>query len=119
MINKLKQLPFVQLRDELESIIEPALDDLMNDEGIAGEIASTSATGFALDEHDLDLNGFVIQNNTARVPVSFAFEGEQDDEKPWSGTRIKGTCIAVIDADGDITFEEIKAERNLDEPQDA
>ncbi|HEU5247559.1 MAG TPA: hypothetical protein VFU09_10755 [Candidatus Udaeobacter sp.] len=47
--------------------------------------------------------------------------GNQDEDKPWSGTEINGQAIAVIDADGRVSYTDVFAERDLggDEGDDA
>jgi len=104
--------------NEIESLVDGALFNLMNEEAISSLIAQTNTAGWSCDSFELGKPSF--ENGVWTVDVSFTFEGEQEDDKPWHGTTIYGRCVAQIDKDKGVTLSEVEAELDLgdDDPGD-
>jgi hypothetical protein len=110
-INDLRKMSKVQREEQIQAKIHEAQSDLMDTEIVAGEIASSNATGWDLDECEVLSVSF--GPTEARAKIAFVLSGEQDDDKPFSGTKIKGEAVAIFDAPGEVMFEIEKAERDL------
>jgi hypothetical protein len=92
---------------EIREVISKSFDIIIHSEEFSSQAATTNAVGFGLDVFDIINTDF---NDDACV-VSFEYNasGTQEDDKPLLGTSISGTAEAVIDADGDVTYQNITA----------
>jgi hypothetical protein len=111
-IDKLKGMDKDQQQDEIQQKVQEHESELIDTEVIAGEIASSNATDWDLDEVEV-LNISFPQPNEAHAKIAFVLSGEQDEDKPFSGTKMKGEALVVIDGDGDGDFKDVTAERDL------
>ncbi len=112
-VKHLKGLSKAEREDEIACKLKDKGEDLMNTEIVSGEIASSNATDWRLNDCEILDVGF---GHPMQAHVKFAYElkGEQDDDKTFSGTKIKGEALAVVDGAGEIDFTNVTAERDLD-----
>jgi hypothetical protein len=111
-LNHLKTLSEEEVEGELEGRISEVLRDLPNDE-LASEIASTNATGWGLDVMEITSVDLKSQADRGFVRVAFEIRGDQDDDKPFSGTSIHGEALATIFPEGHIQLSNVRARRDL------
>jgi hypothetical protein len=110
-IEYLRKLSKEELEHEIEGKIADSHHELEHAAAVSSEIAMTNAAGFYVDDYNVtnsDLSG-----DPARVSLNFHMSGDQDKDKPWSGTEINGQAIATIDAKGGVSYTDVSAERNL------
>jgi len=117
-LTTLSKLRRDQIEGTLESILEDSISDLVNDDPVSSEIASSNATGWGLDT--FEITDVKFDKGRCKAHVAFSFSGDQDDDKPWCGTEIRGECVALIDENGDVELSNVSAEldRGYDEPPD-
>jgi len=113
----LKGLSKDELEAEIEDKISKCEQDLLDAEAVASEIARSNATGWGLDTH-AEILDIKFSQDQARVRVSFVLSGNQDDDKPFSGTEINGEATGVVDDSGQVRFVGVTAERSLDDEPD-
>ncbi|HMA62770.1 MAG TPA: DUF262 domain-containing protein [bacterium] len=82
--------------------------DIDSYEAVSSAIAITNATGFYIDEFEVD--DFEISNDEVEVHFSFHMTGDQTLDKPFHGDKIQGDGSAVIDGEKNIEIEIHSAE---------
>ena len=97
---------------EREQIVADNIDVIIDSEEISALTASTNASGWSCDE--INIEDVSTSDGVESLEISFIITGEQDEDKPCTGTSIHGTCTGNIEADGHITFEDIDAEIDFD-----
>ncbi len=110
-IAHLKKLPAEELATELDEIILPAADDIVEHENFASEMATTNATGWEVTDCRVQADSVKFTDDSAAVSVSYTARGDQKPDRPYSGTEIRGVAVAVIGADGRVSFEDVTADR--------
>ncbi len=91
----------------VEALILEAAHGIVEHENFASEMATTNATGWEVT--DCLVQGFA--DDAATVSVSYTARGDQEPDRPYSGTMIRGEAVAVINVDGQVSFMNVTAER--------
>ena len=112
-IDNLKELSESELHAEIGAKIRPTVSEILDDDGIAGEIASSNADGWEVDDLEFDVSKVAFSDGQARVPLSFSLCGDQKEDRPFSGTTIKGTAVVVIDSIGQVSYTDVKGDRDM------
>ena len=91
----------------IEDLIAETDHQILNDEIICGLMAETNAV-------DWDCSGWELlkvefASGKCLATLSFSMSGEQDEDKPFSGTSIKGNCLAEISDDHSIEYKVTEA----------
>jgi hypothetical protein len=110
-VDELRQLSEEALRDEIETKIADTGHDLTDVDCVASEIATTNAVGWGLDTFDVEEIEFV--QGTVEVRISYQLTGDQEDDKSWHGTEISGNALAIINGDGEVSYTDVTASRDL------
>jgi len=107
------------MNDEAKDIIEGLLDTLASDlinsgSHVNAEIAMTNATGFGLDSGEVTSAEFINRRSQIEFEAELQISGDQDTEKPSSGTNIEAVVTGLAERKRDewvITkYEEVSAE---------
>jgi hypothetical protein len=109
----LRTLNAEELHSELDERISLAVQDLVDSDAVIAEMTETNTTSWDVDDFgigDIDLSG-----ESASVDLTFTVTGEQEDDKPWSGTQAAGEATAIIDSNGNVSFEDVSADRQFSE----
>lgn len=77
------------------------------------EMAGSNATGFHVDEYEVEQIDFTSEE--CRVSLNWHATGDQDDDKPFTGTTLRGTAVAVINDLGEVEFEDVSCELVYDD----
>lgn len=109
----LRTLSKSDLESQIADMINEVSNELLDTEHVSGDMATTNATDF--DVEDVEVWNVEIGQKDARAEFAFVVQGEQDEDKPWSGTKINGSGIVIISADGSVKFTDVVSERDLDE----
>lgn len=102
--------------DEIETLVQSAINDLDDDATVTSITATTNATNFVFQAEDFDDAEIDEDEQEIKVQHRWSASGDQDDEKMNWGDSVNGTATAVIDKNGKVTFEDVTAEK--DEPDD-
>lgn len=113
----LKSLSAEEREGEIESKISETEQEIMNAEAVSREIASSNALGCGIDITEI-LGIDVSHPDQIRVSISFSLCGNQDDDKPFTGTTIDGEATAIIDDTGRVHYRSVTAKRDLDGEDD-
>ena len=95
----------IVLSDEIMSIS----DVIEDSEEMGCAIAETNACGFEIYETSVTAIG--VDEDRLLITFEFFAEGEQIDDKPFCGTKLRGGGVAALDAEGELELEEIGASR--------
>jgi hypothetical protein len=101
--------------DDIREIIENASNQLENEENIAGEMASTNVDGCFEFQFEIKkvYSAVPVRSFPVRVLFSYTFSGQNHEDKPFSGDKVEGEAFAIIDSDKNVTFDGVKATRNI------
>ena len=109
----LRSLSTSDRESQIADMINEVSSELMDTEHVSGDMATTNATDFVVE--DVEVWDVEIGQKEARAEFAFVVQGEQDEEKPWSGTKINGSGIVIISEDGRVKFADVVSECDLDE----
>lgn len=87
----LEKLEDVIYQDE----ILPELDRQLEDE-MSGEMAETNSTFFTMENLDPANAAYDASNGHLRVELNFDWQGEQDEERPWSGNEFNINALVTL-----------------------
>jgi len=97
---------------ERESAVDEKIADthheILESEQFANIIAETNATGWGIDDYEIE--DIDIDDDECTVHVSYSASGDQEEDKMYSGDKVTGTASAVIDSHGAVGYREITAE---------
>lgn len=99
----LRGLPEEDRASHIEDLIAETDHEIMNDDIICGLMAETNACDWDCSGWELLRTEFA--SGKCFATLSFSLSGEQDEDKPFSGTSIKGVCVAKISDDRSIDYE--------------
>lgn len=111
-IEQLKKLTKSELETEIDSKISDTGHHLLDTDAVASEMASSNATGWGLDVFEV-IDVDISHPDKARVKIGFTLSGDQNNDQSFCGTAIEGEALAIIDADGDVSYSNVTAERDL------
>jgi len=111
LLDELKQLSSDELQQWADSRVSETIDQISDSDAVASEIAMSNATGWRVELHEV--TEVKLTADGVRARVTFKLSGDQDDDKPWHGTEISGEARAHIDPEGEVTYTEINADRDL------
>lgn len=103
----LKGLSDKERASHIEDLIAETDHEILNDEIVCGLMAETNA--FDWDCSGCELLKAEFAPGKCLATVSFSLSGEQDEDKPFGGTRISGTCVAEISEDQSVQYEVTEA----------
>lgn len=92
---------------ELAGAVEDALFSLLHGEDVGSLIGATNTSGWVCDTYNIERTSH--RDGVWFVQVSFDFSGKQQDDKPWTGNQISGTCTMKIDRERTIDITEFDA----------
>lgn len=78
-----------------EGEILPELDIQLEDE-MSGEMAETNATFFTMENIELANAAYDAGNGHLRLELNFDWQGEQDEERPWSGNEFNIDAVVTL-----------------------
>lgn len=90
-----------KISDEIASLI-------IDDENISSTIAETNAFDWEIDSYNIQ--SINLQEDHCVIEITFEVSGEQDENRPFCGTRILGSVEAIIDINGTMTFKCVETE---------
>jgi hypothetical protein len=111
-IDFLKNLDEEEQKESLEELLEEAGYDIVNDEVVGSAIAETNATGYNVEQYEI--NDIEIGDDEVTVSFNFYLSGHQDPDKPHGGDAIHGEALAIIDGERNLSTEVLSAEVNRD-----
>jgi hypothetical protein len=89
--------------DSIEVRIKEASYDIPNLGGFSAVTATTNAVGWGVDvDGDFECEP---PDDELRIPLTLEAKGLQLEDKFFYGDRIRGTVDAVINDDGEVSFE--------------
>lgn len=89
-----------------EENIYYGLDNELYDQ-LSGEIASTNATEFTIEDLVIELAQYDSSSGVLKLVGSLTYQGEQLDDKPFSGTEFYlDVVIQLVRRDDEWTFDE-------------
>jgi len=82
----------------------------------SGEFSCTSVPNKRerLGRYEQYITKVEIEKELVRVRLNYTASGDQDNESPFSGDRISGEAVALIDDDGELRYKSIAAEVDED-----
>ncbi len=107
-VRYLKTLSVAERHVAIQEKITATYHEILNSLAFANMIASTNASGWGVDECQIE--EFEMSDEKCTVSLSYSASGDQDKEKPYSGDTVVGTAVAVIDSHGDVQYTDITAE---------
>ena len=94
----------------MEALILEAAHGIVEHENFASEMATTNATGWEVADCRVQADSVKFADDAATASVSYTARGEQEPDRPFSGTMIHGEAVAVINVDGQVSFMNVTAE---------
>jgi hypothetical protein len=119
LIQQLQTVPREAQEDFLEALLSKEVHRLADDSLISDLIATMNTAGCGLDT--FGLLDFKFEDGQCVAKIEFSLTGPQNDDQPWCGTTINGSCLAIIDEAGDVEFRNVEAavDKGHEEPPDA
>ena len=108
VIAKLKAMNEAERESTVDAIIADSMHEITESDAFCSQAAMTNATWFSVDEYDIE--GIEIEGDECVVTLSYGASGEQIEDKAYFGDRITGRAEAVIEWDGDVTYQDVTAE---------
>lgn len=93
--------------EEIDDKIGGTFHQLVDSEEVAGAIATTNAFGWMSDTYEVE--SYDIEQEKIRVKISWSAVGEQDDDRTYHGDKLNGSAVAVIDQQGEVSYEDVGA----------
>jgi hypothetical protein len=109
---RLACLPEAEFKSDAHDILTERSAEIEGSEEFGAAIGSTNCCGFEIEEFDIGERK--IEGDDLRFEASFTATGEQLDDRPYSGNRIKGTVDVFVGVDGTIRLGEISAACDVD-----
>jgi hypothetical protein len=107
-IHYLKGLTEAGRETAIDEKIAETNHEILDSEAFASAIAETNATGWGVDEYEIEeIN---LGDKECIVRLSYSASGDQEEDKMYSGDKATGTAEAVIDSQGAVEYREITAE---------
>ncbi len=94
------------IADEIHERAQGPVGDLVNEDPVAALIANTNASGWFLDELDIDQSSIEVSNAEIRCSANAQFGGDQDQDSGPAGTIISGTLTIILLPDLSIQLED-------------
>lgn len=91
---------------EIDSKLADEVHRIIDDDFVVGVIAGTNATGWHVDDYSIKEITFTEQGE-CQVFIDWHATGDQDDDKPYHGTAVSGSAIAIISEVGHVRFNSI------------
>jgi hypothetical protein len=114
-VQHLKALAESDRRSAIDEKIADTYHEILNSEAFNGAIAETNATGWGVD--DYEIQDIDLGDENCIVKLSYSASGEQDTDKVYAGDTVTGTAEAAIDAQGAVQYSNITAEVVLDDAE--
>lgn len=98
---------------ERESAIEDKVSDtirsiLMDDETISSVMAETNASGWDIDQYNIQ--SVSLEDNECTAEITFEASGEQEEDMGYCGNKISGSAEIVVDSYGTVNYRNVEAE---------
>lgn len=97
-----------ELRTEIESRVADTRHEIVDSEEFGGTIADTNATGFSIDDYEVE--EIYLDQEECVAKITFSSTGEQLEDRIPCGNRITGEADAVLDVEGRIEYRISTAE---------
>lgn len=107
-IHYLKGLTEAERESAIDEKIAETHHEILDSEVFANAIAETNASGWGVDEYEIEDIDLGDEECIARL--SYSASGDQEEDKMYSGDKVTGTAKAVIDSQGAVEYREITAE---------
>ncbi|HTU18649.1 MAG TPA: hypothetical protein VMG10_11360 [Gemmataceae bacterium] len=107
-IHFLKSLTEAERQSAIDEKIAETSHEILDSEVFARTIAVTNASGWGMD--DYEVQRIDLGEEACIVRLTYSASGEQAENKAYSGDRVTGTAEAVIDSHGAVEYREITAE---------
>jgi hypothetical protein len=91
----------------LESVLSDAGDDIVDTEEFVSAMATTNASDWRITR--IVVTNYDLTTVGISARVSWNASGEQDEDRAYYGTRLRGTATATVDRDGVVTFTDVSA----------
>lgn len=106
-VERLQVLSLEERDREIDDLISNSYDEITQSEAFNDAESETNATMFIIDEYDiLDVS---FTDEACEITISYSASGDQLEERMYAGDEIRGEAVAVIDADGNVSYRDIKA----------
>jgi hypothetical protein len=106
-LDYLRRLTPGDLEGVVDDLVADTNGDLLASAEAAGAMAETNATGWAVD--DYEVQAIDLGQGECVVSLTFKAAGQQQAELAPCGDRISGKAEAVIDSLGDVTYQNVSA----------
>ncbi len=97
-----------KINNEIDDVISNNKHELIESDEVNQVVVATNTYGWTVD--DCPIIDYEIIDDKIAVNISFHCSGDQDNNKPFSGNKIRGTATAIIDNNRNVNFEDITAE---------
>jgi hypothetical protein len=108
-IDHLAEMSEESRHEALEGRLDEEKHWLVEEDAVAGAMAETNAFDWNIDDVSIERVELDVPSETCTIRFTFSASGEQDDERMYCGTNIKGEASATIDRDADVQFEDVSA----------
>lgn len=107
-IHYLKDRSDAERGAEIDEKIAETYHEILDSEIFASAIAETNASGWGMDEYEVQ--NIDLGDEECIVRLTYSASGDQAEDKPYSGDKVTGTAEAIIDSQGAVDYREITAE---------
>jgi hypothetical protein len=107
-IEYLRGLSKADLQIEIDSRVADTHQELSESEEFNSAIAETNATGFTIDEYEVQ--DIYVGNDECVAKITFSSSGDQLEDRMHYGNVITGEAEAVFDMEGRMEYRNIIAE---------
>jgi hypothetical protein len=107
LIARLTQMSEKERASEIDNIVANSTYEITESEEFAGAQAITNATDFTVDEYEIE--DIEIGEDECTVKLTYSASGHQLEDKPYCGDTIAGEAEAVINWEGEVTYQNITA----------
>jgi hypothetical protein len=93
-----------------EGWIDATINEITESEAFCSAMAETNAVAYYIDEHEVTAVRPPLTNHVWILTVRYGAQGEQSEDHPMCGDRIRGTAQALVHFDGSVVYREVTAE---------
>jgi hypothetical protein len=107
-VERLRSMVESEREAEIDQVVANTNNEIMNSEEFASAIAETNASAFDIDQYEV--GNIDLSDGECVVQLTYSASGDQEEDKAYSGNRVTGEAVLVIDSAGSVGYRNVTAE---------
>lgn len=98
-------------RQLIENVLnlDDVFDAIVESDAFIGLAAETNALAFQVDDYEI-VGLTVVPKQSAKLTLQWCASGDQDEDRPFCGTELKGTADVLLYTDGTFKVEDVQGQ---------